>query len=209
MFKSKLSLIIIIFLLGLLFVIFNKPCSCLEFFGNINNQCPNILIQKENSIFLYNSKLAEIPGVNPVKFNNLEDYVEFTNWQRSKGINCPVLFLQHSYDAQGNPIYKQRPSPTDLQGGLPPNRPLYHKIAPVSKLLDANHDDPPYNKNSLPGFDPNDQYIGLNTPLDKMFIKTSNGISANPMDPNWGGGKYTQSLIDKGFYKDNEVSIST
>ena len=209
MFKRKLLPIIIIFFLGLLFVIFNKPYSCAEFFGNINNQCPNILIQKENSIFLYNSKLAEIPGVNPIKFNNLEDYVEFTNWQRSQDINCPVLFLQHSYDTQGNPIYKQRPSPTDLQGGLPPNPPLYHEIAPISKLLDANHDDPPYNKNSLPGFDPNDQYIGLNTPLDKMFTKSSNGISPNPMDPNWGGGKYTQSLIDKDFYKDNEVSIYT
>jgi len=27
------------------------------------------------------------------------------------------------------------------------------------------------------------------------------------MDPNWGGQKYTQSLIDSGFYSENEVSI--
>ena len=31
--------------------------------------------------------------------------------------------------------------------------------------------------------------------------------SPNPMDENWGGAAFTQSLIDKGYYKDNEVSI--
>ena len=28
------------------------------------------------------------------------------------------------------------------------------------------------------------------------------------MDPNWGGAQYTQSLIDQGYYRDNEVAIS-
>jgi hypothetical protein len=32
-------------------------------------------------------------------------------------------------------------------------------------------------------------------------------ISPNPMDSNWGGADYTQSLVDQGYYKDNEVSI--
>jgi hypothetical protein len=27
------------------------------------------------------------------------------------------------------------------------------------------------------------------------------------MDDNWGGQKYTQALIDAGYYKGNEVSI--
>jgi hypothetical protein len=27
------------------------------------------------------------------------------------------------------------------------------------------------------------------------------------MDPNWGGSQYTQELVDKGYYKENEVSI--
>ena len=27
------------------------------------------------------------------------------------------------------------------------------------------------------------------------------------MDPNWGGSEYTQSLIDKGLYKNNSVSV--
>jgi hypothetical protein len=32
-------------------------------------------------------------------------------------------------------------------------------------------------------------------------------VSPNPMDPNWGGASYTQDLVDKGYYKDDEVSI--
>jgi hypothetical protein len=28
------------------------------------------------------------------------------------------------------------------------------------------------------------------------------------MDENWGGATYTQSLVDNGYYKSNEVSIN-
>jgi hypothetical protein len=197
---SNFILIFIIFLLGLLFVITNKPRSIFESFSQ--NQCPNILIQKGSDIYLHNSNLAKIPGINPIKFNNLEDYVEYTHWQRSQSINCPILFLQHSYDAQGKAVYKQRPSPTDLQGGL---QPLDSRLPQKTKLLDANRNDPPYNENSYPGFDPNNQYIGLETPLDTIYDKNTGGKSANPMDSNWGGGDYTQSLIKKGFYNANRV----
>ena len=31
--------------------------------------------------------------------------------------------------------------------------------------------------------------------------------SPDPMDPNWGGAGFTQSLIDKGYYKGNTVKI--
>jgi hypothetical protein len=67
-----------------------------------NPRCPDILVQKDKKFFLYNSKVAKVPGVNPVEFDNLEDYVEFMDWQRSQGIRCPVLYLQTTYDAQGN-----------------------------------------------------------------------------------------------------------
>ena len=58
------------------------------------------------------------PGVNPLQFASLEDYKEFMDWQRSQGIKCPVLYVQQSYDAQGNEIFQQRPDPMDPQGGL-------------------------------------------------------------------------------------------
>ena len=202
----KIFVFIIIFSLGLLFVITNEQKPLFEPFS-LNNKCPNILIQKGKNIHLFNSRLAKIPGRNPIRFNDLEEYVEYTKWQRSQNIHCPILFLQHSYDAQGNVVYKNRPSPTELHGGLPPTAPLGQPHSMKSKLMDANRANPPFNKNLYPGFDPQNQYIGLKTPLDRMFHDNVDPTSANPMDSNWGGQGYTQSLIDQGVYKDNEVKI--
>ena len=58
-------------------------------------------------------------------------------------------------------------------------------------------DDPPFNQGRV-GFDPKNQYIGLDTPLDQ--IKDAGTKSANPMDTNWGGAAYTQNLIDNDTY---------
>lgn len=202
----KLIFIFFVFILGLYYCCCPSPTSREGFNDKIQYRCPNLLIQKGQQFYLYNSKIGKVPGVNPVKFNNLEDYVEFTQWQRSQGIRCPVLFLQESYDAQGNPVYSARPSPTDLQGGLP-NQAL--GTQPITKLFDAGRDDPPYNKNSFPGFDGQDQYVGLNTPLDQMYHDTGSKVSPNPMDANWGGETYTQNLVDQGYYAENEVTIQT
>lgn len=202
----KLLFIFFVFTLGLYYCCCPSPTSIEGFNDKIPYRCPNLLIQKGQQFYLYNSKIAKVPGVNPVKFNNLEDYVEFTEWQRSQGIRCPVLFLQETYDAQGNPVYSARPSPTDLQGGLP-NQTL--GTQPITKLFDAGRDDSPYNKNSFPGFDGQDQYVGLNTPLDQMYNDTSSKVSPNPMDANWGGETYTQNLVDQGYYAEDEVTIQT
>jgi hypothetical protein len=131
--STTILLTIILFLAGLYFYIKHNYIiqeSTYEGMENNNNNtniktngkgCPDILVQEGSKFYLYNSKVVKVPGVNPVVFNNLEDYVEFIEWQRSQNINCPVLFLQQTLDAQGNSVYKIRPSPTNLQGGLPPN----------------------------------------------------------------------------------------
>ena len=50
--------------------------------------------------------------------------------------------------------------------------------------MDANRDNnPPMNSGGYPAFDPNDQNLGLYTPLDKMFKKK--GKSNNAMDDGW------------------------
>jgi len=85
------------------------------------SRCPNMLIQKGTTLFLYNTKVAAVPGVNPIRFENLEEYVEFMDWLRGNGIKCPVLFLQHSVSTQGESVYSIRPSPTEPQGGLCPS----------------------------------------------------------------------------------------
>jgi hypothetical protein len=188
-------------------------------------RCPDLLIQKDSKFYLYNSKLAQVPGVNPIEFDNLEDYTEFLDWQRSKGIRCPVLYLQATYDAQGNRVYKARPSVSEPQAGLPPSTaspvgiastgapPLLPTTDPLlhpnpTLLVDAGHNDPPYNWKGYPAHDQTSYYVGTTTPLDQMDMQQEQaGISPNPMDPNWGGAAYTQELVDKGYYKANEVDI--
>lgn len=231
----KFVLILSMFLLGIYFI-FTRVRGQSSLYGKegfgphkkLGEHCPNVLIQKGNVFYLFNTTRAKVPGVNPLQFNSLEEYIEFTDWQRGQGIRCPIMYLQESYDAQGNAVFKYRPSPTDTQGGLQesritfsdmtnsmpanygvdddsrqPESELLANISPSdSKLLDASRDDYPYNKGDVPAFDAKGQYQGINTPLDKMFhsdgIGSSSSSSTNPMDDNWGGVKYTQTALNKG-----------
>ena len=218
---------ILVFLIGLYFY---AKCSDTKYEEGLTNnttnetRCPNLLIQKGSRFFLYNSKVAKVPGVNPIEFENLEDYTEFLDWQRSQGIRCPVLYLQETYDAQGNPVYKVRPSVSEPQGGLPPSiasssgdtimestmgNPDALAYPNPTLLVDATRNDPPYNKNSIPAYDESSYYVGTTTPLDTMnTVQQKETVSPNAMDSNWGGAEYTKSLVDKGYYADNEVSIA-
>lgn len=124
-------------------------------------RCPNLLVQKGTKFYLYNSKLARIPGVNPVMFNTLEDYLEFLEWQRGAGIRCPVLYVQYTYDVHGEPVYKVHPSVTDPQGGLPPN-PM---IVPPSSD-DAATFDTAQHVEIVPGFNSTDLFVESTTQFD-------------------------------------------
>ena len=223
-------LFILVFLIGLYFYTKCSDPNYLEGLKNNENnnnsvRCPNLLIQKGSRFYLYNSKVAKVPGVNPIEFENLEDYTEFLDWQRSQNIRCPVLYLQETYDAQGNPVYKVRPSVSEPQAGLPPSiasstgdiisestlgDPNALAYPNPTLLVDSTRNDPPYNKNSYPAYDESSYYIGTTTPLDMMdMAQEKSNVSPNPMDPNWGGSEYTQNLVDQGYYKDNEVQIYT
>lgn len=157
-------------------------------------RCPNLLIQKDSKYYLYNSQIAKVPGVNPIEFNNLEEYVEFLEWQRGAGIRCPVLYLQNSYDAQGERVYKIRPSVTELQGGLPPSAPVHPSPMPIDNPSTQ------IQQNST-----------TNTNIDEVDPDCDDDpnllFSPNPMCNKWGGTQYTQSLVDSGYYAGNEVSI--
>jgi hypothetical protein len=181
-----------------------SPTSNNEFASINNNRCPNILIQHGNEIFLYNSKVEKVPGVNPIRFSNLDDYSEFMEWLQGRGIRCPVLFLQFSYDSQGNAVYKMRPSPTDLQGGLSPNVPYSPAPAALVELMDASRDNPPFNNQMYDGYDPLNFNIGDYTSQDAVFRakELTMQYSDNPMDSNWGGIRYSESVVDSGAYVD-------
>lgn len=109
---------VIIFLGGIHF--YGKYATMLK-----TSTCPNILMKVDSKYFLFNSKLEQVPGVNPIQFDTLEDYIDFLKWQQTVGIKCPVLHVEKVYDAQGNRVFKIRPSATDAKGGLPPSPPPY------------------------------------------------------------------------------------
>ena len=206
----KLIVIACFTLLGLYYYVNSyKYYETMENAGS-NRRCPNMLIEKDGAYYLYNSNLAVVPGVNPIQFKNLEDYSEFIEWQNSQNISCPVLYLQYSTDTQNNELIQVKPSIFENQGGLPsiqrdPLTKDSEKYIEENKILDATLDNNnEFNKNSYQGIDVQNQDIGLDNPIDKMFNSTDTK-SVNPMDPNWGGKQYTEKAVDNCEFKDRYV----
>ena len=193
-----------IFIFSLLFLGLYFVCNKnkLEPFQN-KPRCPNILLERENRIFLYNSDLAIVPGVNPISFNNLEEYTQFIQWQRGQNINCPVLKLQKTYDTQNNEVYQVAPNIFNND-----NLKLNYDEQDPLPIYNANMDSPPFNQ-GLNGFDPMNQNVGRYTGLDQMYHDNSfdDGCSADPMDSNWCGPEYTRKKVKEGAYKGNEISL--
>ena len=197
----KLLFLLAIFLGGLYFYI--NYSGSKEGLTTMNGEmrCPNLLIQKGSKFYLYNSNISQVPGVNPIEFNNLEEYVEFLEWQRGAGIRCPVLYVQNTYDAQGNRVYIVRPSVTELQGGLPPTVPV---ALPTKNVLTS-----PTNPSISPTISPtNPSQAYYTQPIPQMNENENLLYSDNAMDDNWGGAAYTKALVDAGYYSGNEVSIN-
>jgi len=190
--KLLLVFLLLTFLAGLYCTVYFNT----YFDENMNNQyensCPNLLIQKGNSILLYNTNQKLEPNKNPLPFFNLDEYINYLERQKKTGNNCPVLFLQQETTTQGNDVYRIRPSPLDLNAGA--------QTIPLSQVSTNNI-------NLYPGFDPYGQNQGKRTILDDIHDSTKlNKNSDNPMDYNWGGVQHTQNMVDKGKYKENEIT---
>jgi len=199
-------LLCIVFALGF-YLTLNMKVTPLEYLPKLDNMdnmpsCPDLLIQKGTVLALYNTQQPIVEGQNPVQFSSLDDYIRYLEIQRKTGINCPVLYLQQESNTQGEDVYRMRPSPFDLQGGLPTL-----PQPSVVEINDANRLNPPYNKDNYPGFDPQGQYVGIYTNIDKMHDSTEQEtISDNPMDSNWGGIQYTNQTVEGGKYADRQVT---
>lgn len=201
-----LLFLLITFLVGIYFIFYfsseKASETVLKTEGFTNDSCPDLLIQKGNVLMLYNTKQPMDDGKNPIPFFNLDEYINYLEIQRSKGINCPVLYLKQENNTQGEDVYRMRPSPFDLQGGLPAMVPT-----PEVKRADSSRDNPPYNANNFNSFDPQGLYVGKYTDLDKIHDSTKqNKISDNPMDPNWAGVIYTQQMVDSGKYVGSSIT---
>ena len=167
--------------------------------GSMKPRCPNVLIQKGPKVYLYNTKIAEVPGVNPIVFNNLEEYTQFIDWQRSQGIRCPVLYLQETYDCAGNLVCKTRPCTMEPQGGLPPtNTPVNPTTFDAALSSDAGDgpsigiDDP--DSNARPG---SSAEIGANRYPN---LKRRKLLDAGYDDPPFNRGHYP-SYDPSSFYR--------
>ena len=171
--------------------------------------CPDLLIRKGNTLLLYNTKSKE----DPLPFYNMDEYINYLEIQRRAGTDCPVLFLQYESTAQGTDVYRMRPSPFDLQGGVPPNidpTVFGENIKSIDgnpiKVLDASRDNG-YNQGMYAGFDPHGVHVGQRTELDIIHESTAKEAnSKNPMDFNWGGTQVTENAVRSGVYADRYVS---
>lgn len=193
--------VIVLFILGFIFVSTNKTNDVVEGFNKnlgLERDCPNLLLKRGGDYYLYNSKKPQIDGLNPIKFKSLSEYKDFVEIMQKEGIHCPVLFLQRTYDTQGDMTYRMLDKPDQPTVGLPPKR-----MPQETKLYDAGHD-----PGSAPSFDPLNQYVGLYTPLDAMFV-SKDEVSSNPMDTQWGGSRYTERAIESGKYAGSTVEDTT
>ena len=183
-------LTILVFISGIYFYMYSYNYS--EGFET-NPRCPNVLVKKDKSFYLYNSNLAEIPGVNPIRFNDLEDYTEFLEWQKSQKITCPVLFLQKNYDMHGNEVYKIQSDVNNrsMSTGTS-NVEVVDNIAKQSLL--GYEDTPAYSDNEV------------YQDIEKSKKYHNEFKSPDAMNTNWGGSDFTRNLIKKGYYDGNIIT---
>ena len=108
-----------------------------KYFESMENKnfCPDTLMEKTGHIELYNSSFPD----DKITFVNLEDYNEYIKIQKERGVECPVLELQHNNDTNNS--------------------------TPAS-IIDASREHPPYNIASYPSFDPYGLQNGTFTELD-------------------------------------------
>ncbi len=146
------------FIWGLLFVT-KQPLEPETFVGD---NCQTTLIKDGNSILLFDSTKATIPGVNPIKLKNLEEYKEYIQWQRANNIRCPILHLEKVYTTQGNEMYEIRQNflTKNHESGANPDFIDDTDNKDKTKCNDATLSRPPFNSNQFPAFDKQNQTQG-------------------------------------------------
>ena len=67
--KTKIYFTILLFLLGIYFI-YKSVTTERELYENFEglkpDDCPDVLVEENNKFYLYNTKKAKIPGVNPI-----------------------------------------------------------------------------------------------------------------------------------------------
>jgi len=144
---------------------------------NNDENCPDLLIRKGTVLLLYNTS-KPTDDTNPIPFQNLDEYIYYLEAQRKMGNKCPVLFLQQESNAQGEDVYRMRPSPFDMQGGLPAITDINKKdpFPPLSISNTTRTYSPPSPTIS----DINNSTLSRQVPLNTNAVKTVDSALLNP-----------------------------
>ena len=176
-----------------------------------NQQCPVLFLQEENNAqgeSVYRMRNSQENGnVDPLLLGSIQDYfMSKTNVTPKFG--PPV----------GPQAFNQAPTNNGISlgnYGVPIDQLEQTSISdhpPLVEYEDANRDNKPFNQGYY-GFDPTSQYVGKYTVLDEIHDSTQtenkDGLSNNPMDPNWGGAMFTAEKVASGDYAGNSVQPPT
>ena len=143
---------------------------------NKDNNCPDLLIRKGNALLLYNTSKPK-DDTNPIPFANLDEYIYYLEAQRKLGNTCPVLYLQEETNAQGEDVYRVRPSPFEQEGGLPTITDINKKnpYPPLSLSDTSKH----YSQPPSVITDINNSTASKQVPLNLLVIKTKDAGREN------------------------------
>jgi hypothetical protein len=175
-----------------------------------NQSCPVLFLQEEvnaqgENVYKMRT-LQDADNVDPLLLGSIQDYF------LSKTDVMPNFGPPDGPGAFNNPADNTEISLANYSIPYQNLPPQFKNHPPLVPYEDANRDNKPYNQGYY-GFDPTSQYVGKYTVLDQIHNSTmtqnANGLSNNPMDPNWGGGVFTEEKIESGLYEGNSVQPPT
>lgn len=142
-------------------------------------KCPDKLKETRNGVLAFRIN-EQHSNSNPLVFTSMEDYQQYAK-NMNELYGCPILNIENYnedniYLDNANAVIPTYAKDTDDFGRKIPRK-------------------------GLRGFDPNDYYVGTYT-IDhkKNEIRQSSGLSANAMDKNWGGPRYSEYILQTGEY---------
>jgi hypothetical protein len=175
-----------------------------------NQSCPVLFLQEEvnaqgENVYKMRT-LQDADNVDPLLLGSIQDYF------LSKTNVMPKFGPPDGPSAFNNPADNTEISLANYSIPYENLPPQFKNHPPLVPYEDANRDNKPCNQGYY-GFDPTSQYVGKYTVLDQIHNSTmtqnANGLSNNPMDPNWGGGVFTEEKVESGLYDGNSVQPPT
>jgi hypothetical protein len=181
----------------------------------------NLIPQKEYSVTNYNGNIEPGSAANAIPANS-DDSIYDEN-----GRSAPPMG-DNSSDESSRGVLTEGPIAETGKQNLDDNSSNQDSVnlkpsqeAPISKSRNRENNvysDDNDSSEFLPStvaypespyspFDPLSQDINNYQYVAKGFLSSQpTGLSDNPMDPNWGGVKYTQDVIKSGKYSENNIT---